>query len=270
MLSDLAQAILDFVFIFRVCSRWRQLLKSEIFWKRVRHTPTSHGIIKLIPYMPSYVTYLKLTSGYYDVPLTYHQIISKLDERCPSLKTMILDGFNLANVCHSYPYRSENSVSYNDGLIEQIIAEQQMNVSLIRYIQEKYEKENSECFKAALPQLNVLCLQDFKFLLDDNYLYSDGEMFFSYSHFLSHVAHLKNVTVLVLTDSEPMGEIDSDDVFPAMPHLQELYLQYWRKIHMDNYIRHFIETAKQLRVLGLEDTQATESTVYALQQIVVI
>ncbi|GIY01024.1 f-box domain-containing protein [Caerostris extrusa] len=85
----------------RVCLRWYHLTRCKVLWKHVdAHDMqlTSHQVQKLVPILPSCVMYLRICSlsTQQRIPfLTPHTAI-EIRERCPHLKTLIIESAYIA------------------------------------------------------------------------------------------------------------------------------------------------------------------------------
>lgn len=90
---------------FRVCLRWYHITRCQILWKYVdAHDMqlTSYQIRKLVPILPSCVLYLRICSlsTLQRIPfLTPHTAI-EIRERCPHLRTLIIESAFIAKHSH--------------------------------------------------------------------------------------------------------------------------------------------------------------------------
>ncbi|XP_054720509.1 F-box/LRR-repeat protein 12-like [Uloborus diversus] len=85
----------------RVCLRWYQLTRCQILWKHVdTHDMqlTSHQIQKFVPILPSGVIYLRICSlsTQQRIPFITPHTANEIRERCPQLKTLIIESAFIA------------------------------------------------------------------------------------------------------------------------------------------------------------------------------
>lgn len=95
-----------FTFYYRVSRKWNELTRSPVLWKKVdvefhwshgsQNTVAEYFVNKL----PSCASHLRLNFEYHrnwTEPLDFEKLSTRLKERCPHLKMLILDSVTLSN-----------------------------------------------------------------------------------------------------------------------------------------------------------------------------
>lgn len=101
--SDMCELNLLLFFFYSVCLRWYYITRCQILWKCVDiHAMelTSYQVQKLLPTLPSCVSYIRICCMYcprkQPNPIITAENASKLKEHCPHLETLIIENAFLA------------------------------------------------------------------------------------------------------------------------------------------------------------------------------